>query len=175
MSGVGTELLGRLVDENAAALVLYARQWCSAPEDVVQEAFLKLAAQKPAPDNPVAWLYRVVRNAALTTARAARRRFRHEAVAAARTPEWFASSEGAEIDAVTAAEALQALPLEQREVIVAHLWGDLTFEEIAGLTGSSASTAHRWYAAGLATLRERLGVACPEQPTIPKTGLSKKR
>ena len=64
MSGVGPELLGRLVDENAAALVLYARQWCSAPEDVVQEAFLKLAAQKPAPDNPVAWLYRVVRNAA---------------------------------------------------------------------------------------------------------------
>jgi len=32
--------LGRLIDRHAAALVLYARQWCAAPEDVVQDAFL---------------------------------------------------------------------------------------------------------------------------------------
>jgi len=29
----------RLIDAHAAPLVLYARQWCDAPEDVVQEAF----------------------------------------------------------------------------------------------------------------------------------------
>jgi RNA polymerase sigma-70 factor (ECF subfamily) len=34
--------VARLIDAHAAPLVLYARQWCAAPEDVVQEAFLKL-------------------------------------------------------------------------------------------------------------------------------------
>ena len=29
--------LGRLVEAHAAGLALYARQWCAAPEDVVQE------------------------------------------------------------------------------------------------------------------------------------------
>src|SRR6516162_1775122 len=59
---MGPEQLNRLVNEHAAALVLYARQWCAAPEDVVQEAFIKLAARRPSPDNLVGWLYRVVRN-----------------------------------------------------------------------------------------------------------------
>src|SRR5438309_2325962 len=78
---MGPELLGRLLDQHASALVLYARQWCTAPEDVVQEAFLKLVAQPKPPASPVAWLYRVVRNGALSAARAARRRRHHEAVA----------------------------------------------------------------------------------------------
>ena len=80
---MGPDLLGRLVDQHAPALVLYARQWCAAPEDVVQEAFLKLVAQRQPPDNPLAWLYRVVRNGAVSAARTARRRQRYEAAAAA--------------------------------------------------------------------------------------------
>ncbi len=60
------ERLGRLVDERAAALTLFARQWCAAPEDVVQEAFVKLAARRPPPDDAVAWLYQVVRNGAIS-------------------------------------------------------------------------------------------------------------
>ena len=36
---VDSQRLGRLVDRHASALELYARQWCEAPEDVVQEAF----------------------------------------------------------------------------------------------------------------------------------------
>jgi RNA polymerase sigma-70 factor (ECF subfamily) len=159
---MGPELLGRLVDEHAAALVLYARQWCAMPEDVVQEAFLKLVRQRNPPERPVAWLFRVVRNAALSAARAHKRRRHHETVAAARAPAWFMPvAEG--LDADEAARALQALPLDQRETIVAHLWGGLTFAEIAELTGTSSSGAHRHYAAGLAALRERLGITCPNQ------------
>jgi RNA polymerase sigma-70 factor (ECF subfamily) len=161
---MGPELLGRLVDRHAAALVLYARQWCAAPEDVVQEAFLKIVAQRTPPDNPIPWLYRVVRNAAVSAARTERRRQRHEAAAAARAPAWFAAdanAEGLDVEAATA--ELRALPLEEREVIVAHLWGGLTFEQIAEVAGCSSSTAHRRYAAGLANLRERLHVPCPNQ------------
>ena len=59
------DLLAQLLDQHAAALELYARQWCDSPEDVVQEAFLKLAGQRDLPANPAAWLFRVVRNGAI--------------------------------------------------------------------------------------------------------------
>jgi RNA polymerase sigma factor (sigma-70 family) len=160
------DVLGRLLDEQAAALVLYARQWCASPEDVVQEAFVKLAAQRPEPDNCLAWLYRVVRNGALTAARSDRRRRFHEAFAATHTPTWFVPAEGTSLDAATATDALADLPIEQREPLVAHLWGGLTFEQIGELIGVSSSTAHRRYLTALATLRERLRVTCPT-PTNP--------
>ncbi len=168
MGDVGPEDLGRLIDEHAAALILYARQWCAAPEDVVQEAFLKLMAQRPPPAHVVPWLYRVVRNGALTAARAERRRQHHETAAAARTPAWFLPGGGSGLDEKAAAAALQALPVGQRETIVAHLWGGLTFEQIAELTGTSRSSAHRCYLAGLSALRERLGVPCPSNPPMPR-------
>ena len=66
--------LAELLDRHAAALALYAAQWTSAADDCVQEALVELARQASGPDNPVAWLYRVVRNRALNAARSARRR-----------------------------------------------------------------------------------------------------
>ncbi|HWG45227.1 MAG TPA: sigma-70 family RNA polymerase sigma factor [Gemmataceae bacterium] len=161
---MGPEQLSRLVDEHAAALVLYARQWCAAPEDVVQEAFVKLAAPQRVPENVIGWLYRVVRNGALAAARAERRRRRHETAAAERMPSWFAPTDAARLDGAIATAALQGLPIEQREILVAHLWGGLTFEQIGELTGVSSSTAHRRYLSALAALRERLRVPCPNDP-----------
>jgi RNA polymerase sigma-70 factor (ECF subfamily) len=161
---MGPELLGRLIDEHGPALVLFARQWCATPEDVVQEALVKLAALPQPPANAGPWLYCVVRNAAVSAGRAERRRRHHEAAAAARTRIWFTASEMTGIDAEAATAALEALPPEQREVIVAHLWAGLTFEQIAEVVGGSSSTAHRWYVAGLMALRERLGVPCPNKP-----------
>jgi RNA polymerase sigma factor (sigma-70 family) len=158
-----SDWLGRLVDRHAAALELFARQWCDTPEDVVQEAFVKLAAQRTPPENPAAWLFRVVRNGALNAAQAARRRRRYE-TAAAESRAWFQAkrtvTSSDALDPETAAAELRTLPLEQREVIVAHLWGGLSFEEIAVVSGCSASTAHRLYSAGLSMMRERLGVTC---------------
>jgi RNA polymerase sigma-70 factor (ECF subfamily) len=167
-----SEQLGRLIDQHAAALELYARQRCETAEDVVQEAFLKLAEQRAMPANPAAWLFRVVRNGAINAATAARRRRRYEAGAAAEAWRWFqgASSPRAPTEALdpeTAEAELRRLPLEQREVIVAHLWGGLTFEQIAEVSGLSSSTAHRLYASGLSTLRDRLGVSCRKSRAIP--------
>jgi RNA polymerase sigma-70 factor (ECF subfamily) len=162
--------LGQLIDDHAAALVLYAAQWCCAPDDVVQEAFLHLAGQRHMPDNGVAWLYRVVRNRAISAGRSEQRRRRHETGAAANTPRWLAASEGAALDARAAAEALQGLPVELREPLVAHLWGGLPFERIGALMGVSTSTAHRRYLEGLATLRERLGVSCSDLPAMRRPG-----
>ncbi|MGE3803113.1 MAG: RNA polymerase sigma factor [Gemmataceae bacterium] len=161
---MGPEALGRLLDGHAGALTLYARQWCAVPDDVVQEAFIKLLGQRPAPDEPVAWLYRVVRNGAISASRGARRRQRLETARAATTPVWIEATEEQRLDGDAVTAALQDLPIEQREAIVAHLWGGLTFEQIARLAGSSSSTVHRHYAAGLVALRERLKLPCPTKP-----------
>jgi RNA polymerase sigma-70 factor (ECF subfamily) len=152
----------RLLDRHAAPLTLYARQWCATPEDVVQEAFLKLVAQRQPPRAVVPWLYRVVRNAALDAAKSARRRQQRES-AVARPERWFVEPELKGLDAAAAATALQRLPDEEREAIVARLWGGLSFEEIAAVAGCSASTAFRRYNAGLEALRKELGVSCPNR------------
>ncbi|OWK45733.1 RNA polymerase sigma factor [Fimbriiglobus ruber] len=159
---MGPDALAELVDRHAAALVLYARQWCLSPEDVVQGAFLKLARQRTPPDNLLPWLYKVVRNGAIDAARAARRRQKYETRAAERAPDWFLPPDDPSgLDARVVTDALAELPGEIREIMVAHLWGGLTFEQIAATVGGSASTAYRRYAAGLTILREQLGVPCP--------------
>jgi RNA polymerase sigma-70 factor (ECF subfamily) len=161
------EHLGFLIDRHSAALVLYARQWCGAPEDVVQEAFIKLVRQKPPPQQPAAWLYRTVRNGAISQGRSERRRQTYEARAAELAPAWFQPADDpAGLDAAAAAQALAALPLDQREVIVAHLWGGLTFEQIAELCGGSTATVWRRYSAGLTALRDKMKVTpCPKLPS----------
>ena len=162
---MGPEQLADLVDRYAAALVLYARQWCASPEDVVQTAFLKLVRLRTPPDNLLPWLYRVVRNGAIDASRAARRRSKYEAAAAGNAARWFVPSDDPTgLDARAAAESLASLPTETREIIVAHLWGGLTFEQIAQAVGSSAATCYRRYAAGLEVLRHQLGAVCPTTP-----------
>jgi RNA polymerase sigma-70 factor (ECF subfamily) len=159
---MGPDELAELVDRHAAALVLYARQWCGSPEDVVQTAFLKLVRLRARPDNLVPWLYRVVRNGAIDASRAARRRTKYEGAAADRADPWFSPPDDPTgLDARAAADALTSLPDETREIVIAHLWGGLTFEQIAQTLGSSAATCYRRYAAGLAALRLKLGAECP--------------
>jgi RNA polymerase sigma-70 factor (ECF subfamily) len=152
--------LARLSDRQGPALILYARQWCDAPEDVVQQAFLDLVKQPAPPREVASWLYRVVRNGAIDAARSQLRRQRREAEAA-RLARWFVEPDIDGLDADAAVGALRQLPLEQREPIVAHLWGGLSFEQIGGLANCSASTAFRRYSAGIDALREKLGVSCP--------------
>jgi RNA polymerase sigma factor (sigma-70 family) len=169
MNILSPEAVTRLWDEHGAALALYARQWCDGPEDVVQEAFLLLVRQVVAPDNPVAWMYRVVRNRAINASRSRGRQSRRESAAAGRGEAWFEPTEGDRLDAAAAAEALRHLPFEQREAIVARLWGGLSFDEIARLSESSLSKVYRNYRRGLAALRERLEGSCLTTKTKTKT------
>ncbi len=157
------EILGWVLDHHAATLELYARQLCSEPEDVVQEALIELAGRTVTPDDVVAWLYRVVRNKAINASRAARRRSRRETRAADAKPVWFDASAADAVDARDAADALATLPDDARELIVARLWGGLSFEQIGQLIGTSDSTAHRRYRVALSKLRERLNVPCPKK------------
>jgi len=155
MEAIGPEKLGSLFDAHAPALVLYARQWCDEPEDVVQDAFVKLARQRIPPERILPWLFRVVRNAALNARRDDQTRRKIEARSSMGSGVWLTSDDD-RIDAHLASQLLAELDIETREVIVARFWGGLKFEEIARLQGCSLTTAHRRYQNGLARLNERL-------------------
>ncbi len=152
--------IGRLLDEHGGSLELFAAQWSTNPEDCVQEAFIELATQAIRPEVPVAWLYRVVRNRAINASRAARRRTSHECLAGKlstfrKSDNFFPAEEKA-----TLIGALDSLSQQQRELIVLRIWSKLTWQQIADLTGTSTSSAHRRYVAALADLKELLEPAC---------------
>ena len=160
MHPLDQESFSKLLDEHGAALVLYAQHWCRNPEDVVQDAFIRLMRQQPFPANIVGWLYCVIRNDAISASRSHCRRTRHETAAAAGKEQWFKTSNDVQLDAASATEALKLIPTEQREVVVLRIWSGLSFEEIAELIGKSVSTAHRRYEAGLESLRKHWDSKC---------------
>jgi RNA polymerase sigma-70 factor (ECF subfamily) len=153
MPTVDATLIAEMFDRHASALALYASQWTTAAEDCVQEALVELARQPAAPDNPTAWLYRVVRNRALNAARSARRRSMHERAAA---DAWPARRAGPADPAQTAsiADSLAALDPLAREIVVLRVWGSLAWQEIAAVVGGSKSAAQRHYVHALQQLRQ---------------------
>jgi RNA polymerase sigma-70 factor (ECF subfamily) len=153
------QLLAELVDRHGAALKLYARQWCRSGDDVVQQALIDLAGCRELPANPVAWLFAAVRRRAISGARSDRRRRNREEAAAA---EWFQRLRDQDEAAQLAADTLTELPLSDREIIIARFWGQLTFEEIAALTGTSTSSAQRRFEEIINRLRERTESPCPK-------------
>jgi RNA polymerase sigma factor (sigma-70 family) len=165
MPSIAPEQLSSILRTQAGPLRLYALQFLaglesSLADDVVQEGLVKLARQTPVPADPTAWLYRVVRHAALSMRRGAVRRKKHEADAAGEREAWFKPAADSRLDAVEAAAALAKLEESLRETVVAHLWGGLTFEQIGALTGTSSSTAHRRYEQGIRELREHWKQPC---------------
>jgi RNA polymerase sigma factor (sigma-70 family) len=150
---VDAALIADMFDRHATALALYAGQWTAAADDCVQEALLELARQTAAPDNPAAWLYRVVRNRALNASRASRRRTTHEQSAARSRGEHRFSDAGPAASAELA-DTLATLEPGAREIVVLRVWGGLAWEEIAAMMGGSKSTAQRHYVQALEQLRQ---------------------
>jgi len=160
---VNAALISEMLRAHGAALELFAAQWTAEAEDSVQEAMVELAGQSKAPDNPRAWLYRVVRNRAMNQARAARRRAAHEGLAARLRPIGDDVVDTAEI-----ADALASLADDEREVVVMRVWGQLTWQEIAEVIGKSSSSAERRFQAGLEALKKIWEIAtCPTNTNSP--------
>ena len=78
-------------------------------------------------------------------------------------PSWFARSSEDALDADAVTEALESLEGTDREVVIARVWGGLSFTQIGQLIGASDSTAHRRYEAALGKLRKAMGVPCPKR------------
>ncbi len=148
------DLLSKAWEDCADRLLLIARSFGKSGEDAVQEAFLALSRQPKLPDEPLAWLVKVTRNQILQWNRSEQRRTKRH-FARATEFAWFENAEQIGIDAIEVGEALKKLPTELSEVVTMHLWGQLTFEQIADVVGSSRSTVHRRYTEAIQILRER--------------------
>ena len=155
--GITQSRLREIMAQHAGPLTLYARQFLDghAAEDVVQEALFALSREKSEIENPVAWLYRSVRNGAISQKRSDLRREKRENTV--RHAPWFEPDPSNRLDAELVVETLQTLPTELREIVTLHVWGERSFAEIAELLGTSKATAFRRYEEALATLRELLG------------------
>ena len=162
---IDPEQLSRLFDRHAAALELYVRQWTPEAADIVQAAYVRLAEQKTAPRDPVAWLYRVARNLAVSRVRSEAARRRREQAAGHETGRWFAQPASLDVDIDEVIVALQRLPQDQREIVVLRIWGGRTYDEIADITGSPRTTVYRKYQSALRELRDMLESPCSTNPT----------
>lgn len=138
-----------------AALVDYATPIVgdrTRAEDIVQEAFLRFATgggrPEPAIEQPVAYLYRIVRNLAfdLTRRRAMEQRKQDSGPAwwmippPGRTPEQE-SAHRQDVERVRA--VLAGLSADQRRAVEMHRFGGFTLTEIADELGVSVATVHR--------------------------------
>jgi len=124
-------------------------------EDAIQEAFYRLFRSNREPRQLKAYVFRAVRNAAFDQQR------RHPV--ADEVDEYvFDPGPGPRETAANSefqrqvAAALRALSDDERETIVQHLYGDLTFREIAEIRETPLGTITAWYHRGLAKLRELL-------------------
>ncbi|MEX0718322.1 MAG: sigma-70 family RNA polymerase sigma factor [Planctomycetaceae bacterium] len=153
--------LAELIDRHAAALRCWVRSRGRDEEDVVQEAFCRLAVEHPPPDKPAAWLYRVCRNLAEKQRRSDSRRRKREQVAAA--SEATCGDHERSLEYEETMQAVESLDPELRMVLVARIWGGLSLEEVGELCGVSTATAFRRYHAALDQLRSKLIPTC-ERP-----------
>jgi RNA polymerase sigma-70 factor (ECF subfamily) len=149
------ERIRSLYEQHGSVLLGYVvslLQDRSASEDVLHQVFVKLLQGRVVIEGePLHYLFRAVRNAALNH----RRRHSRE-VELAPDGHWLASPPGAEETGLALQSALTALPVEQREIVVLRVWGQMTFEEAAGVLEISPNTAASRYRYGLAKLKERL-------------------
>lgn len=146
---------GRLYEEQAANLLLYARTFGlthSESEDVVQEVFAALLKLSEEPERASHYAVRAIRNRALNFKRSFLRRMLREL----ESDHWFDAGPAEAPGEREAMRCLETLPAEQREVIVLKVWHGHTFEEIGELTGCSANTAAGRYRYGLHKMRHCL-------------------
>ncbi|HEX2749108.1 MAG TPA: sigma-70 family RNA polymerase sigma factor [Verrucomicrobiales bacterium] len=129
-----------------------------AAKDLLQEVFVRIARDASgieAAESSRAWVFKMARNAGLDWLR--RRRVRENAVErmAAEAGECFLLPDDPDAKAMQSrmAEALAALPEDQRTAIHLHLWDGLTFREIAEIQGAPLPTVASRYRYGIAALR----------------------
>ncbi len=125
-------------------------------EDAIHEAFCRLIRRERKPRDLKVYVFRAVRNAALDQVRGKR-------PSTVGGDESIFEEEVAARDRVASDEmkteiehALLSLAERERETIVQHVYGELTFREIARIRGVPVGTAAAWYYKGLKTLESRL-------------------
>lgn len=158
-------LLEELYDAYNVPLFRYALMLtCSRDdaEDAVQVVFIRIAREWKRlvrVENVKAYLFSAVRNAAFNILRGKRRRDAiHESICAAFQVDQQPAGGGDQIESRILCEALDELPVDQREVLMLKILDEMTFKEIADTVGVSINTAASRYRYGIEKLRKALEV-----------------
>lgn len=144
----------RLYQQHGAALVLFGTTILgerSMAQDAVHQVFLRLietGSLRRAAD-PKAYLFASVRNQLLNEGKIRRRN-------ASLDPDatWFDPPQRDYAAEQNLRRALVDLNLDQREIVVLHVWGEMTFSQIADVLGVSPNTVASRYRYGIEKLRE---------------------
>lgn len=123
-------------------------------EDVAQDVFVKLfdLPEGLAVKYPRAWIFQMTHNAAID---ALRREKPTEDI-----DELSQSLPAGDIEGrLDMEKALAALPRVEREIVSLHLNAELTFSEIADITGLTLSSVYRRYRKSLKILKKLLEVS----------------
>lgn len=168
MSAVDDKL--QLYLSNRAALIEYATPIVgdrTRAEDVVQEAFLRFAPVRPVPadpalNQPLGYLYRIVRNLALDLMRRGLTEQRHQlgephwwmVQATPRTPEEELAfrQKLKQID-----DVLSEFSPETRLAVKMHRLGGHTLQEVADHLGITVNMAHRIIRDAIFVVADRIG------------------
>ncbi len=145
-----------LYRQHGSALLLFATAVAgqrSRAQDAVHQVFLKLLEERGLHgiQDVKAYLFTCVRNAILNDIKARRRDAALEDETA-----WFEPPNRDYTGEQSLRRALCALPDDQRQAAILHVWCELTFSQMAEVLGISANTAASRYRYALARLRETL-------------------
>ena len=145
-----------LYRQHGSALLLFALAMTGErgrAQDAIHQVFLKLienGSLSQAVDKK-AYLFACVRNAVLNEGKRDDRNTQLEPDSV-----WFIPPDRDYARERNLRRALGVLPDDQREAIVLHVWGELTFSQIGDLMGISSNTAASRYRYALAKLRDAM-------------------
>ena len=145
-----------LYRQHGAALLLFAMAITgerSRAQDMVHQVFLKLIENgnlRRAEDKK-AYLFACVRNAALNEHKLGDRQTSLDTEVA-----WFSPPSRDYAGEQNLRRALGTLPDDQKQVVILHVWGELTFSQVGDLLGVSSNTAASRYRYALGKLRESM-------------------
>jgi RNA polymerase sigma-70 factor (ECF subfamily) len=97
-----------------------------------------------------------VRRKAINLSRSENRRQKHQQQASEDKPAWFELDPIAGIQSEELEIYLQQLGPVDREIVVARIWGELTFEQIAELVNRPLSVVYRHYRQSLTFLGQQI-------------------
>ena len=122
-------------------------------QDAVHEVFLKLIEKRSLSQvvDKKAYLFACIRNAALDEGKLRDRNAPLDPDSA-----WFSPPDRDYVGEQNLRRGLEALPNDQRQVMVLHIWGDLTFQQISNLLDLSSNTVASRYRYALAKLRDSM-------------------
>ncbi len=158
------------LDANGARLFLYARQQTfsrSDAEDVLQNALLQLVRTVECGDfrgdssQWLAYALSAIRHLAVDEARRqlTRRNYRESFLPDDQTDNpWLHSSIDDDINRRHVEGVLQSLPSDYAEVLILRIWEELSFQQIARVTGENLSMINSRYRRALELFRKKLSI-----------------